>query len=231
VGAGRRIFAAAVLTGLLGVLTAAVGFALTAHGTAAILLAVLVCGAGVLPLIAIRLGRLPIPSVTVPPDADPERPDRLRVFAAVARAEDLLGGMLIGHAVLSVAAATVLATVGGGWGQALAAVCGVALLFRSRVFVTVRHRVPLLVAGTGALTAAALAVAGRPDTVPTVVAGALGLVVALLLTVAGVAYATRPAGPYLGRTADLLDTALLVAVVPVACAVLGLFANARTLVD
>ncbi|MEV0718318.1 type VII secretion integral membrane protein EccD [Asanoa sp. NPDC050611] len=230
VGAGRRIFTAAVLTGLLGVGTAAVGFGLTAHGAAAVLLAVLVCGVGLLPLLAIRLARLPIPPVT-PAGADPDRPDHARVQAAVTRAEELLGGLLIGHAVLAAVAATVLATTGGAWGRTLAGVCGVALLLRSRVFFTVRQRVPLLVAGAAALAAVALAVADRPDTTTTVLAGALGLGAAVLFTTAGIGYARRPAGPYLGRTADLLDTALLVAVIPVACAVLGLFAQARTLVD
>jgi hypothetical protein len=139
--------------------------------------------------------------------------------------------MLIGHAVLSAAAATVLATTGGAWGRVLATVCGVALLLRSRVFVTVRQRVPLLAAGSVALAVAAIDVASRPDPTTTVGAGALGLAVALLLTVAGATYAHRPAGPYLGRAVDILDTALLVAVIPVACAVLGLFAHARTLID
>jgi type VII secretion integral membrane protein EccD len=228
VGAGRRIFAAAVLTGLLGAGTAAIGFGLTAQGAAAILLAVLTCGVGLLPLLAIRLARLPIPPVIA---ADPDRPDPERVVAAVTRAEELLGGLLIGHAALTAAAAAVLAATGGGWGRALTAVCGVALLLRARVLRTVRQRVPLLAAGAAALAAVALAVAARPDQLTTVLAGILGLAVALLLTAAGAGYARRPAGPYLGRTADLLDTTLLVAVIPLACAVLGLFAQARTLID
>ncbi|GIF65146.1 type VII secretion integral membrane protein EccD [Asanoa ishikariensis] len=227
VGAGRRIFSAAVLTGLLGAATAGIGFALTARGAAAILLAVLVCGVGLLPLLAIRTARLPIPPVTAT-DTDQEGE---RVRTAVTRAEEILGGLLIGHAVLASVAAVLLAATGGGWGRTLTAVCGVALLLRARVFRTVRQRVPLLAAGTVALAAAALAVAGRPDQLTTVLAGALGLAVAVLLTAAGVGYARRPAGPYLGRTADLLDTGLLVAVIPVACAVLGLFAQAQTLVD
>ncbi|SNT66078.1 type VII secretion integral membrane protein EccD [Asanoa hainanensis] len=224
VGAGRRIFAAAVLAGLLGAATAGIGFALTAEGAAAILLAVLVCGVGSLPVLAIRLARLPIPPVTGSTSAGT---DTDQVRTAVTRAEELLGGLLIGHAVLAAAAAAVLATTGGGWGRTLAGVCGVALLLRARVFRTVRQRVPLLAAGTVALTAVALAVAQ----LATVLAGVLGLAVALLLTAAGVGYARRPAGPYLGRAADLLDTGLLVAVIPVACAVLGLFAQAQTLID
>ncbi|MEV4623453.1 type VII secretion integral membrane protein EccD [Asanoa sp. NPDC049573] len=227
VGAGRRIFTAAVLTGALGAATAGIGFGLTAPGAAAILLAVLVCGVGLLPLVAIRLARIPIPPV----GPDQARPDQARVFAAVTRAEEILSGLMIGHGVLSAAGAMVLATTGGAWGGVLSVVCGVALLLRSRVFVTVRQRVPLLAAGGVALAVAALAGASRPDPTTTVAAGVIGLGLAVLVTVAGVTYAHRPAGPYLGRAADILDTVLLVAVIPVAGAVLGLYAHARTLVD
>ncbi|GIF76613.1 type VII secretion integral membrane protein EccD [Asanoa siamensis] len=224
IGAGRRIFSAGILAGLLGAATAALGFALSAHGAAAILLALLTAGVGVLPRLAIRLARVPVPPAGADddPGTDPDR-----VQTAVTRAEEILGGLLIGHAVLAASAAGVLALDGGGWGQALAAVCGTALLLRTRVFATVRQRVPLLVAGTAALAAVALTATADATPLLIVATGALGLAGSLLLTV-GV---RRPAGPYLGRAGDLLDTALLVAIIPVACVVLGLFARATTLVD
>ncbi|RBI94713.1 hypothetical protein DRA43_32570, partial [Micromonospora provocatoris] len=56
-----------------------------------------------------------------------------------------------------------------------------------------------------------------------------GLALALTAVTAGATYARRPVSPYLGRLADLTDTALVVAVVPVACAVLGLYGRARDL--
>jgi len=46
---------------------------------------------------------------------------------------------------------------------------------------------------------------------------------------AGATYSRRPPSPYLGRAADVLDTLMVVAVVPVACAVLGLYGRARGL--
>ena len=58
---------------------------------------------------------------------------------------------------------------------------------------------------------------------------AVGVVVALLVTVAGATWSERPPSPYLGRLADLVDTLMMVSVVPVACAVLGLYAQARGL--
>jgi type VII secretion integral membrane protein EccD len=240
VGAGRRVFAGAVTAGVLGALSALAGFVLSTQGVAAILVTVLVCGVGVLPLLAIRFGKLPMPPVTLPSgpaaaegftaapsgyDAARERPDRGAVFAAVARTEEWLTGMLLGHAVLATVAAVVLVAVGGLAGRVLVGVAAAALLLRSRLFVTVRQRVPLLAGGLAGATVLGgwLAADGG---VPAAVAGFLA---ALVIITAGAAYAKRAPGPYLGRAADLLDTVLVVSVVPVACAVLGLYGQARDL--
>lgn len=56
-----------------------------------------------------------------------------------------------------------------------------------------------------------------------------GLVLALVTVGAGATYATRAPSPYLGRAADLVDTLMVVSVVPVACAVLGLYSQVRGL--
>ena len=40
---------------------------------------------------------------------------------------------------------------------------------------------------------------------------------------AALVYSRRPPSPYLGRAADLLDTLVVVSVIPVACAVVGLY--------
>jgi type VII secretion integral membrane protein EccD len=240
VGAGRRVFAGAVIAGMLGALSALTGFVLSAEGVAAILVAVLVCGVGLLPLLAIRFGKLPMPPVTLPSgpaaaegftaapsgyDAARERPDRAAVFAAVGRTEEWLTGMLLGHAVLATVAAVVLVTAGGLAGRVLVGVAAVALLLRSRLFVTVRQRVPLLAGGLASATVLGGWLAANGE-VPAALAGFL---TALVIIAAGTAYAKRAPGPYLGRAADLLDTALVVSVVPVACAVLGLYGRARGL--
>jgi hypothetical protein len=59
--------------------------------------------------------------------------------------------------------------------------------------------------------------------VPALLAGAA------LVTVAALAYSRRPPSPYLGRLADVFDALLVLAVVPVACAVLGLYGYVRGL--
>jgi type VII secretion integral membrane protein EccD len=230
VAAGHRVFAAGVTVGLLAALAAAVALVpgVPAGGAAAVLATVLVCGVAALPLLAIRFGKVPVPPVTLPPAGDGERdlPDREAVFAAVARTEELLSGMLTGYALLAAGAFAVLVAAGGGWGRLLAAVAATALLLRSRLFVTVRQRVPLVAAGLAGVVADALGLfPARPWVVLAVLVAA-----ALATVLAGAAYSRRPPSPYLARAADLLDTLTVVAVVPVTCAVLGLYGQLAALV-
>ncbi|MEO3776272.1 type VII secretion integral membrane protein EccD [Micromonospora sp. B11E3] len=230
-----RVFVAGATVGLSAALAALGALALPPEGAAAVLLCALVFALGALPLVAIRLGKLPLPPITLPGDPTPgaaaarDLPDRARVHAAVARTEEMLTGMLLGHAVLVVGAAAVLATAGGLAGRLLVAVVSAVLLLRSRLFVAVRQRVPAVVAGLAgcALLGGVLAADSGPAGRLLLAAG--GLAVALTAVAAGTAYARRPVSPYVGRAADLADTALVVAVVPVACAVLDLYERARGL--
>lgn len=239
-----RIFVAGAVVGLVGALTALLGFVVSAGGTAAILLTALVFLVGALPLVAIRLGKVPMPPITLPTGASAEAaftgatpnsvrdlPDRARVFAAVARSEEMLSGMVFGHGVLATFAAGVLVLAGGTWGRILVAVAAGALLLRSRLFVAVRHRVPLLSAGLAGygLLSVGLVVVADPTGLLALVAG--GLVCALVAVGAGARFADRAPSPYLGRAADLVETVMVVSVVPVACAVLGLYAQARGLLS
>ncbi|MER6589586.1 type VII secretion integral membrane protein EccD [Micromonospora chalcea] len=230
VASRSRVFVAGVTAGVAGVASAFGGLLLDPAGAAAVLLAVLVFALGGLPLLAIRVGKLPLPPLTLPsPAGTRDLPDRGRVHAAVARAEEVLTGMLLGHALLAVGAVAVLVATGRTAGLLLAAVvCGV-LLLRSRLFVAVRHRVPAVVAGLAgyALLGAVLAERAGPAGRFALAVG--GLALALAAVTAGATYARRAVSPYLGRLADLTDTALVVAVVPVACAVLGLYDRARDL--
>ncbi|WP_306211164.1 type VII secretion integral membrane protein EccD [Actinoplanes sp. RD1] len=223
VAAVRRIFAAGVTAGLLAALAALTGLVTSAAGAAAVLMSVLVCGIGLLPVLAIRLGGVRAPA-PVGPDDRPEggAPDRARVGVAVGRTEEALAGMLIGHAVTAAGAFVVLAA-GGTAARILAGLAVAALLLRSRLFVTVRQRVPLIAGGLIGLFA--LGTGLVRDAGPTVllVAGAAVVVLAVLVVAAGVAWSRRPPSPYLGRAADLLDSLAVIAVIPVACAVVGLY--------
>ena len=52
---------------------------------------------------------------------------------------------------------------------------------------------------------------------------AVGLLLALATVAAGATYSRKPPSPYLARAADLLDALVVVSVIPVACAVVGLY--------
>ncbi|MFJ6151835.1 type VII secretion integral membrane protein EccD [Micromonospora profundi] len=231
-----RVFVAGVTVGLVGAGAALGALLLTPAGTAAVLLSALVFAVGAIPLLAIRLGKLPLPPITLPATAsngEPERardlPDRGRVHAAVARTEEMLTGMLLGHALLVVAAAAVLGTAGGTAGRVLVAVVSAVLLLRSRLFVALRHRVPTVLAGLAGYAVLGAVLVDRADDTGRLALALGGAALGLVAVAAGTGYARRPVSPYLGRVADLTDTALVVAVVPVACAVLDLYDRARGL--
>jgi ESX secretion system protein EccD len=241
VASSLRLFTAGGTAGLLGAVTALVSLLTSAAGSAAVLLSVLVCGIGVLPLLAIRFGKMPTPPVTLPTgaeaaegftgvsvagalDAARERPDRLTVFAAVTRTEELLAGMLLGHTALAVGGFLVLATAGTLSARILLAVSAAALLLRSRLFVTLRQRVPLVVSGLAGVVALGADLLRHADAGSRLAVTAGAMVLALITVAAGATYSTRPPSPYLGRAADILDTLIVVSVIPVACAVVGLYA-------
>jgi type VII secretion integral membrane protein EccD len=205
-----------------------------------VLISVLVCGIGALPLLAIRFGKMPTPPVTLPIgsdaaagftgasaagtlDAARERPDRETVFAAVSRTEELLAGMLLGHTVLATGAFLVLAASGSLSSRILIAVSAAALLLRSRLFVTLRQRVPLVAGGLIGVFALGVDLMRSADPTTLLVLSVGVLLLAIVTVVAGATYSTRPPSPYMGRAADIFDTLVVVSVIPVACAVVGLY--------
>ncbi|KAB1906646.1 type VII secretion integral membrane protein EccD, partial [Micromonospora sp. AMSO31t] len=201
VASRSRVFLAGATTGVAGAAAGLGGLFLDPAGTAAVLLCALVFALGGLPLLAIRLGKVPLPPITLPvPAGTPPGvrglPDRARVHAAVARTEEMLTGMLLGHAVLAVAATAVLVTAGGLAGRLLVAVgCGV-LLLRSRLFVAVRHRVPAVAAGLAGYALLGAVLADRAGPAGRLALSVGGLVLALVAVAAGATYARRPVSPY-----------------------------------
>jgi type VII secretion integral membrane protein EccD len=231
VGYGLRVFVAGATVGAFGLLDALLGLFLSPAGATSITVVVLVGGIGLAPLLAVRLGKLPLPVVTAAPDllATERRPDRPAVFAAVARADEILIGTLLGVAAGGLISVTMLASTRGAAALLLAGLASVALLLRSRLFPSLAARLPLLVGGLVGLAVSAwsaLAVAGP-------VARLLGVVLAsasvvMLLATAATAHRRR-SSPYLGRFVDILDIMSVVALAPVACAVLNLYALVRGL--
>lgn len=222
------VFTAGAVTGLIGAGAALVAVAWGVTGAAAVLACGLVCGASGLPLVAVWLAGLPAP----PPAGAIERD---AVFAAVARADVLLTGSLWGWVVLAAAGTGALLATGGTAGRVLAAVTATALVLRARQVTALRHRLPLLaggLAGHGALAgvlAAAVTAGPAPWSAgPALLLAGTAVVAALLLATAR-ADRDRAWPVWVSRAAEVADTGCVVIVVPVAAAVLDLYAAAHAL--
>jgi type VII secretion integral membrane protein EccD len=234
-GEHGRLFTAGITAGGCGLIGAAAPLAnglFDGPGAAALVVSLVLLFSPLIPAIAIRVGRIPLPDLPRNPEDlvdDTPLPDRRSVDAATARTDEVLTGGLLGVAVVGIVCIALLAHAGGVTALALAAVVAVAFLLRARFHVAVRHRVPLLAVGAVglALVGVALGLAGGPDrvvvTLPVVTA------VALLALAAGLTYRRRPPSPRLGRFADILDVLLTLAVVPLAADVFGLYAYVRGL--
>jgi hypothetical protein len=102
-------------------------------------------------------------------------------------------------------------------------VSAAALLLRSRLFVTLRQRVPLLCGGVFGVAALGVDLLSGASTPVRMGVSALAVLLALATIAAGATYSRKPPSPYLGRAADILDALVVVSVIPVACAVVGLY--------
>jgi type VII secretion integral membrane protein EccD len=226
-----RVFVAGSFIALLGCFGALLTPSAGPSGAAAVVSTVLVVFVTVFPLIAMRLGRLPLPTVpqTAADLAGTPLPSRTRLFASVARTDEILTGLLLGAAVSHVVAAALMLD-GGVGGAVLTGLVACLNLLRARLFVSVRQRMPLLLAGVAGLLI--LGVGGLATLSPDVrlAVGTTAAVVGSVAVLAtAIGYSRRTPSPYLGRAAEIIDIVLLLGVVPVACAVMGLFGWIRGL--
>ncbi|WP_405103211.1 type VII secretion integral membrane protein EccD [Micromonospora sp. NBC_01412] len=225
-------FAAAAVAAAVGSLGALAGLLTTASpaSVAAVTCCAAVMASPTLPMLALRLGRLPLPGV--PTDAEAFRRDERptlgpEVVGDTETAGRVLTGLLCGLAVIVACCAGVLLLTGGHWAWALAGLAGAVLLLRARAYVGLGQRAALLLAGAGSVLglAARAGLAGGPGT---------RLFLAALLLVTGVVcatYAVRAAAntpsPYWGRLLDVVEFLALVSLVPVAGAVLDIYGAVR----
>lgn len=226
IGDQAWLFACAVAAGVFGLGGVWLGgqAQLAAPKVAAVLTGVLLPLSPLFASVAIRLGKLPLPALprtTADLLRDDPQPPRQAVYRAVERADAILTGLLGGASVI--AAISQLLLLGGGTtARVLGAIASAGWLLRARLYTVLRQRVPLLVAG---LTGPAAALLGGGLGV-----GASGLVALGAAAVgAGLVYSRRGPGPYLRRLAEFAEVVLILCVVPVACAVLGLYGFLRGL--
>jgi ESX secretion system protein EccD len=192
-----------------------------------------------IPAVAFRLARLPLPSV--PASADDLRDDpvpgsgRYRdgdtqpidLPVRARSADQVVTGMVSGLGLLSGGAAGVLGLSPGRLAPVLTAALACVLLLRARVFRGRAQRLWLMIPGYGTLIWLAVTLAGasslgvgRPAAAPVL----LALVTAAALVAGtGVWLPGHRPSPFWSRAADVADTMLIISLVPLALGVAGVF--------
>ena len=221
---------------------------LTAAGAAGLVVTPALALTPLIPAIAFRLARLPLPAV--PASAEDLRDDTLMdagrppaslggagtwpaapgtstgpgadVRGRAAAADQVVTGMVSGLGLLGGGAAIVLALSRGGLAPVLAAALAGVLLLRSRVFRGRAQRLWLLIPGLAGLAALAVTQSGSSMRATGAVLLTL-LAAAAIMTRVGLQRPGHRPSPFWSRAADLADTVLIISLVPLALAVAGVF--------
>jgi type VII secretion integral membrane protein EccD len=228
-------FAAAALAAGTGTVSTAATAALAVRpaATAAVVSAAAVGLLLLVPMVALRLGRLPVPQL--PTDLTTFRRDEGPTLGPAVRQATLRAGhaltALLGVTAMTLAAAAGVLVLNSGsrWAWYLAALAGLALLLRARAYAGIGQRAVLLAGGAVAVVVAGvrLGATGGP-------AGHLALALAAAVAGAGLvgaAYAVRvragQPSPYWSRLLDVLEFLAVTSLVPLAATVLGAYAAVR----
>lgn len=226
----------AVPAALVGLLTEVPARAI-GGGAAALGLA----GLSLAPRISMLLAKLPLPPVPAPGtpiDPTEDDPDDHRALPTLEalrtkseRAREYLAGLVAATTLVAVTGAVTATdptSHGIYWpGIALALVCAVVLMFRSRTYAGAEQAVVLITGGT-AIVLLILVGAALTQRQPLTVFGvALALFAATL--VLGIIVPRQQATPPMRRAVELLEYAFVAAVVPLAFWVTGLYSLVRAL--
>jgi type VII secretion integral membrane protein EccD len=225
--------AVAALAGLVGAAVVMV-FGVPAAGPAALLATLAVGLTTVVPSMSFRLAGLPLPAL--PTTAEELRRetgdlDGRMVIDRTVIADGFCAGLLGGVALITLGAQVLLVLTGTWTAVAMGLALSAALLMRARVFEGRGQRLWLLTAALlGAVLPGVAVAVGSPASV--VVYALVPGVVLLALAVAGVSLrlvATKPS-PFWGRLGDIADIILMIAMLPLALAVLNVYETIRGLV-
>jgi type VII secretion integral membrane protein EccD len=254
---GDAPFVAAAFTAAVGTMATFVAILTDAQPreAAAVTAVVMIAVIGFLPGWSARFARLPIGFRSPDQiagrnrggDGDRQEEDPVdfeRITNQARRGHELLLGLVAGCSVAIVGSAgAVLGFSSSGWAQALALTVGLATVMRARLFRYTAQVVCLMVAGviTIGLLILGLSLNPPPDivqeltlnhngspldvrTIWLTAAVALG---ATLLVAVALIVPSKGVTPFWGRMLDLADGAILLALIPLALAVLDLYAEAR----
>ncbi|MGQ0839128.1 type VII secretion integral membrane protein EccD [Actinokineospora sp.] len=234
IGAGITTFVAAGTAATLGVIAFSVA-TLIAHpaaGIAAGTVAVALGALSVLPRLTIQLARLPLPNVPGSAEdlkEDTGFPDYRSIERRAGLAHEYMTGMIIGCGVAGAIGAIVSASSPTVWGVILGIVGTVVLLLRARTYANGSQAIALL--ATGMLAAGGILV-GWLFTMDTAgrllwVFGALVLIGVAAL-VLGVIFPEQRFSPPLRRTVEIIEAICIAVILPIALAVMDLYATLRS---
>jgi type VII secretion integral membrane protein EccD len=235
VGSDRSIFLAASIAGTALGLAAATSlvFGVNAAGAAAVVGTFAFVTVPALTMLAIRMSGLRVP--TVPRGPEDVRNDDQTIDGAAAlrrsdHAADILIALLGAVGVVVGASTTVLVVDGGVPGVLLAGDLALCLMLRARVLPGRAARLVLLLPGSAGLGFAVLGAYLVADTTLRLSAlvGALILFAAMSL-VYGFGVAGRRISPVWGRLLDITDALLVIALIPLALWVCGMYGWISTL--
>lgn len=222
---------AALVATVAGVLDQTTG--LTGPGTAALTVAFVLAVTPMIPVLAFRMADLPLPFI--PLSAEDLRKDTYSVPGpAVLRktliADRFVTGMVGGTGALVMGCEFLLSREPTGSAPWLVALVATTVVLRARLFVGRLQRSWLLSAAAVGWALLALTVASQHSQAVRLVA-----VVVPLLIVAGSVLAAalqlpgKRVTPFWGRAGDIVEALLVIALLPVALAVLGLYGYVRSL--
>ncbi|PPK69571.1 type VII secretion integral membrane protein EccD [Actinokineospora auranticolor] len=233
IGAGITTFVAAGTAAALGVIAFAVA-TLVAHPAAGIAAGTVAFALGalsVLPRLTIQLARLPLPNVPGSAEdlkEDTGFPDYRSIERRAGLAHEYMTGMIIGCGAAAAIGAVVAAAAPGLWGVLLGVVATLVLLLRGRTYANGSQAIALL--GTGMLAAAGILFGWLfgADTFDRLlwVFGALVLIGGAAL-VLGVVFPEQRFSPPLRRTVEVIEAICIAVVLPLALAVMDLYATLR----
>jgi type VII secretion integral membrane protein EccD len=234
IGTGVTIFVAVIAAGVLGAIGAAVSTitSLGVYGAAALVAAVTLACSPFLAMLAFRLSRLPLPSI--PSGAEDLRRETGKIDGATVldqavRADQYLTG-LISATAITLAVSSVLLANGGVSQRVLTAVLGAICLMRARLFTGRGQRAAMLVAGgVAGLALLVTRAAAVHDTVRVLAFAVPAVALAGLCLVFAVALPDRRLAPTWSRSADVVESMLILSVIPLALGVVGVYGAVRNL--
>lgn len=229
-----HLFLGTTAAGTLGAIGALVVAAsdLEPAGAAALVAGVAVALTPLLPAASLRLAQLPLPHI--PTDPDDVRHDEQPAYDATLldqahAADQFLTGLVSASAIVVAVCDLLLVVEGGTWGFVLVIVMSLSLMLRARHLPGLGQRLVLLIAGFFGLLVAAAGVFVEGGQTLRIFLLVGGIAVGALALVVGLRWPTARRSPQWASIAHLVELLLVVAIIPIALAVLDAYGWARAL--